>query len=609
MNKEYRRLSLDEQDQLKLNGNRSECWNTIFVKENISINNICNNRFYGTVCIGLIGQDGLVDGDLRLPEGVFDSSFSNVTIGDHCAIHNVKMLSEYTIGDYCILFNIDEMTCSANSAPHYAWLEPMNENGGRRILPFSGMTIGDAYLWARYRGHKVLMEKLEQFTLQTLSTLEGGYRKIGDHGVIKNCKTIHNVAVRSSEGDSTKIEDCIALTAGRKGYGCHLGVDVIASRILLGEHVHLEFGVRLNDTVVGDNSTIARCEVGCSIIFPAHEQHHNNSFLIAALVMGQSNIAAGGTIGSTHNSRTADNEISAGRGFWPGLCCSFKHSSQFASYCLLSKADYPAELNITLPFALVNNNVNKDQLEVMPAYWWMYNMYAMNRNSKKFAARDKRVCKAQHVEFDNLAPDTAEEMLIGRMLLHEWTEEAYQRARNTETAPEILGRGMEHGSRKTVILKAAKGYKAYEDMLIYYAMNTLTTQYENQVPPMELGEGQRVQKWVNLGGQLIPQVDMEQMITDIESGTLNSWGDIHGRLDALWAIYPQQKCRHAYQVLCNLAKVLTLDAVQWQNYISRYESIKIYVQDQIKVTRHKDDVNPFRNMTYWDEAERAAVLD
>ena len=124
-------------------------------------------------------------------------------------------------------------------------------------------------------------------------------------------------------------------------------------------------------------------------------------------------MAAGATIGSNHNSRANDNEIQAGRGFWPGLCTSVKHSSRFASFVLLSKSDYPAELDISLPFSLINNNTTKDQLEVMPAYWWLYNMYALARNSWKFRNRDKRKNKTQHIEFEPLAPDTIEEVFQG----------------------------------------------------------------------------------------------------------------------------------------------------------------------------------------------------
>jgi hypothetical protein len=56
--------------------------------------------------------------------------------------------------------------------------------------------------------------------------------------------------------------------------------------------------------------------------------------------MGQSNMAAGATIGSNHNSRGADGELIAARGFWPGLCVSLKHNSKFATFPLISKGDY-----------------------------------------------------------------------------------------------------------------------------------------------------------------------------------------------------------------------------------------------------------------------------
>ena len=101
----------------------------------------------------------------------------------------------------------------------------------------------------------------------------------------------------------------------------------------------------------------------------------------------------------------------------------------------------------------------------MPGYWWMYNMYALDRNSKKFAKRDKRIVKEQNIEFDNLAPDTAEEMLHGMDLLRGWMA--------ASTDGTVYADGMEKGKRKTVVLKAAEGLKAYEEMLVFYAMKTL----------------------------------------------------------------------------------------------------------------------------------------
>ena len=611
--KTYRSLTSSEIAQLQQMGNYAEDWSAIEVSGTVNANLIRNNTFLGKVSIGVIEPLTIHDGDLPLPEGIYNSVICNSSIGDHCAIHNLHMLSGYAIGNHCLLFNVNEMTASAPSLDvDYSWLSPMNENEGRRILPFNGMTIADAYLWAKYRDHPSMVTKLEQMTRRYLATAEGCYGNVGDCCVIKNTLTIHNVAIRSDAKTPTRIEDCIVLSDGVVGYGCKCEYGCIAKSFVLGENVHLEFGVRLNDTVVGDNSTIARCEVGNSLIFPAHEQHHNNSFLIASLVMGQSNMAAGCTVGSNHNGRTADNEIVAGRGFWPGLCTSLKHSSSFASYCLLAKGSYPAELSITLPFALVNNNTSKNRLEVMPAYWWMYNMYALNRNITKFAKRDKRDKKAQHIVFTPFAPDTAEEIVNARMLLKYWTEQAYLKFGKDKDHVEVLAYGMEKGKRPVVVLKAAQGYKAYEEMLIYYAMLTLldsNAQEDRTLPSPTLGEGERVREWVNLGGQLVPQHSVDELIRQIETGEVDSWEAVHECFNKWWNDYELQSKVHAYHILCDLCQCRSIDAALWQNLLQRFDTIKAYVADQVRITRQKDADNLFRQMTYRNDAEMKAVLE
>ena len=147
-------------------------------------------------------------------------------------------------------------------------------------------------------------------------------------------------------------------------------------------------------------------------------------------------MAAGATIGSNHNSRSADGEIMAGRGFWPGLCVSLKHNSRFASFILLAKGDYPAELDIPIPFSLVSNDVSKDELVVMPAYWFLHNMYALARNSWKYIDRDRRIDKIQLLEYDYLAPDTIGEIVTALALLERFTGPS-RRITLPETTPEL----------------------------------------------------------------------------------------------------------------------------------------------------------------------------
>src|SRR5690606_36613253 len=126
-----------------------------------------------------------------------------------------------------------------------------------------------------------------------------------------------------------------------------------------------------------------------------------------------------------HNSRGADGEIIAGRGFWPGLCVSLKHNSKFANFTILAKGDYDYELNIPIPFSLVSIQENTNSLMIMPGYWFMYNMYALQRNTFKYQDRDHRYEKIQNIEFDYLAPDTVNEMFSSLWLFEELVGESY----------------------------------------------------------------------------------------------------------------------------------------------------------------------------------------
>ena len=247
---------------------------------------------------------------------------------------------------------------------------------------------------------------------------------IGSDAYIKGANKLKNLTIHSSEEATTQIGEGCELVNGIVSKGCRIFYGVKAVRFVMASHSQLKYGARLINSYLGNNATISCCEVLNSLIFPAHEQHHNNSFLCAALVMGQSNIPAGATIGSNHNSRAADGEIVAGRGFWPGLCVSLKHNSKFASFTMIVKGDYLFELNIPLPFALISLNYKNDTLEIMPAYWFMHNMYALARNEWKYKDRDNRNEKFQLLEYDYLAPDSVNEMFDALHLLELFTGKA-----------------------------------------------------------------------------------------------------------------------------------------------------------------------------------------
>jgi hypothetical protein len=453
----WRSLTSGEVETLVKNGNTADRWEDIRVTDRFDPQQILHSSFFGFVRIGTVEDAVLEHHDLKLPVGITNSRIVSCDIGDHVALHNVHYLAHYIIGDRAILTNIDEMHVSDHAKfgngvlkdgedeEVRVTLDVINETGSRAVDPFDGMTTADAYLWARYRDDTRLQTRLRELTQQRTDATRGYYGEIGTQSVLKNTRIVKdvrtgghcyikgaiklkNLTINSDGDEPTQIGEGVELVNGIIGYGCRIFYGCKAVRFIMGNNSSLKYGARLIHSFLGDNSTVSCCELLNNLIFPAHEQHHNNSFLVAALIGGQSNIAAGATIGSNHNSRSNDNEIVAGRGFWPGLSTTLKHSSRFASFVLVSKGDYPAELDVPLPFSLLADNVAAGRLELTPAFWWTRNMYALARNSWKFGARDTRIHRSQHIHFDAVAPDTAEEIIAARTLLERWAGAAVEGA-------------------------------------------------------------------------------------------------------------------------------------------------------------------------------------
>src|ERR1700749_3826895 len=495
----YRGLTAYEIEVLVRNRNTSANWNDILVSDAFTPELVQNCKFFGLVRIGKLEPYFLEFNNLRRPVGLYNSTIISCDFGDNVCVDNTNYLSHYIIGNDVMIVNTNEMATTDHSKfgngilkegeaeSIRIWMEICNENGGRSIIPFDGMLPGDAWLWSRFRDDDLLQEKFKEFTEKKFDNYRGYYGKIGDRSVIKNCKIIKdvligsdaylkganklkNLTINSSAKEKTQIGEGCELVNGIIGHGCRIFYGVKSVRVILASQSQLKYGARLINSYLGNNSTISCCEVLNSLIFPAHEQHHNNSFLCAALIMGQSNMAAGATIGSNHNSRSPDGEIIAGRGFWPGLCVSLKHDSRFPSYVLLAKGDYPAELDIPIPFSLVNNNVSKDRLIIMPGYWFMYNMYALARNTWKYIERDRRTEKIQLLEYDYLAPVTINELFDSLKLL--------EKLKPDEKGVAVVT-GWENTHRETEIIKVPQSISLFKELVRYYGPIELLLHIQN----------------------------------------------------------------------------------------------------------------------------------
>lgn len=662
----HRKLKAGEIETLVRNDNTSDDWNNIFVDNDFDPNLVQHCHFYGMVRIGKLEPYFLEFHNLRLPVGLYNSTIASCDFGDNVVVHNVNFLSHYIIGNEVIIANVNEMAVTDHAKfgngivkegePENVriWLELCNENGGRSVMPFDGMLPGDAWLWTRNRTDHALMEQFKNFTEKQFDKRRGYYGMVGDRTVIKNCKIIKdvtigtdaylkganklkNLTINSEAGAPSQIGEGCEMVNGIIGLGCRVFYGVKAVRFVMASHSQLKYGARLINSYLGNNATISCCEVLNTLIFPAHEQHHNNSFLCAALIMGQSNMAAGATIGSNHNSRGADGEIIAGRGFWPGLSVTLKHNSKFASFTLIAKGNYMSELHIPFPFSLVVNDEHDDCLRIMPGYWFLHNMYALARNSWKYVDRDKRTDKTQHIEYDYLAPDSAEELLDAIELMETAVGKAYLQQKDGDKSGkksvqqtgkkllleenakvarmEILGEQVENSSRKVQLLKVHKAYPLFRELIVLYAVKNLLQQMAelniNSFPALQsyLKQCKRG-PWSNVGGQLIKNDDLEDLKQRIRKGKIGGWPQLHDAYRTLGEKYEEDKLQHALACLLHLHQLSAKDlsAAQFKKFLEQSVYTFGSITEGIYHSREKDYLNPFRQMTYENTEEMEVVV-
>jgi len=625
----YRALTTDEIAQLERQGNTSVGgWDGVRVAAvGFDAGRVRGCFFDGIVDIGALSKRCLKYGDISLRTGLYGSRFSGiVTIGEDAAIHNLLSCANQQIGDSVLIFGVNEIS-TGNWAGLGTSMDPalrnpielINENGGRSVLPFPGMTCTDAYIWAKFRGDNELLAKLTDMTYAAHRGLYG-FAIIGSNAVIVNAKAIRgaligpsavvdgaelirNSTVLSDAGEPTFIGTGVQIRDSVIGYGNRIDSAAQLSSVATGTAAALSKAARVSHSVVGDCANIACCEIANSLIMPMHAQHHNNSFLIASSIGGQSNIAAGATIGSNHNSRVSDGEIWAKRGFWPGLCVSLRHNSRFASFTMIAKGAYQTELDIKLPFSLITMDEKSDSAAVFPAFWFTHNMYAVMRSAQKFAARDKRIHRDQFIEHDPLAPDTIDEIFDALSLIDQ------QKA----------GAGNDNGRRSPLLKRADAACKAYRMMIRYYcAKNILPYMKESGLKNLKelsasLGhfdEDDNNSGWIDCGGTIITKYSLERIINTIKGDGVKTWDDVHALFDTRAAAYKTEKVKHAVLSLAKLENINT-EGLTESHFAAFLESVP---EDCAKIaaytaqSRAKDYENPFRVNTYESTEEMINVL-
>jgi hypothetical protein len=176
--------------------------------------------------------------------------------------------------------------------------------------------------------------------------------------------------------------------------------------------------------------------------------------------------------------------------------------------------------------------------------------------------------------------------------------------------------GWENSKRAVVLTKIPQATKWFNEMIEWYAgMRIFHYVQKNKIKSFAelmkmLQPSARRAEWINVGGQLILKKKVDQLKTKIKSGKIKTWDDVHEFYHEQGEQYDLDVLHHAFASLLEIKNIKAgaFDKIHFKNLLSFVLAMQGKMETLIKSSREKDYTNPFRKMTYENEAEMNKVL-
>ena len=219
----YRALTPGEIAALEASGSTADDWSSIEVAEDFHPSQLRGARLGGRV---------------RLASGV--------------RIRN-SGVRNYDIGARTLVEEVVRLECRGESAfGNGTEVAVMNENGGRTVRIYSGLTAQIAYMAAVYRHRPALVAALDRMARRAADAARSAQGSIGRDCRITDCRLLRDVCI----GYGATLEGVSVLSNGTVGDFSRIGIDVKAYDFVTAEHA-----------LVDNGSLIERCFIGERCIF------------------------------------------------------------------------------------------------------------------------------------------------------------------------------------------------------------------------------------------------------------------------------------------------------------------------------------------------------
>jgi len=586
MAKKYRPLLTEEIDKLTNQGCSCTDWSQVQVAEGFKAKTVRATRFCGQVKLGVFEKPVSFFGGVTKPAGINNAIIHNCIIGDNVYISQVRnYIANYIIEDEVVIDNIDLLVVEGESKfGNGTEVTVVNEAGGREIPIYDQLSAHTAYVIAFYRHWPRVIEKLQKMIADYSSSISSSMGLVGKGARIINSRIIKNVKV----GPSSVVEGISRLENGSLN-SCpedpvYIGPGVFAEDFIACSGSKITDGVIISKCFVGQGTVLAKQYSAENSVFfancggfhgeacaifagPYTVTHHKSTLLIAGLFSFLN--AGSGTNQSNHmyklgpvhqgiverGSKTASDSYM----LWP---------AKVGAFTVVMGRHYRNSDTSDLPFSYLIEH--EDESILAPGV----NLRSVGtvRDARKWPKRDRRKDpkKLDLINFKLLSPYTIQKMLNGHQLLT-----------NLKKTSGQTSDYFTYHSVKITNSSLDLGIRLYKIGIDKFLGNCLIKRLENKQfkninelqqalkPETDIGPD----KWVDLAGLFAPIRLVDKMLSEIESGTINTLQKVTESFRAMHEDYAKYEWAWAVNILQQqLSK--TIDNITPEDIIELTENWK-----------------------------------
>jgi NDP-sugar pyrophosphorylase family protein len=487
---------------LERQGNFADNWAHVRVIEDFSALRIYGNFFLGPCVLGRFAEEVHRVGKAEIPSGIFESTLSNVLVGDEVLIHRCALVSRYIIDAGAALTDSRLSGEESSSFGNGISINAGIETGGRRVPLFYDLDPRTAERAARGAAGGLDSREAEEFltAYAKAAALPSGYvgKKSGIHGTnsvensfigpwvrVDGAARIRGSTLYGAEDAEISIGTGCIIDGTVIRPGCRFDSQAITFRSFFADGSGAERQAKITESYIGPNSKIAGGEVTASFAGPFVGLHHQSLLIAAFWPAGRGNIGHGANIGSNHSSRMPDGEVWPGEGMFFGLGCNIKYPADYSRspYLIIATGVTAQPQKVEYPFSLITQKefcppgVPSGYNRLIPAWVLGDNFYALERSREKFVRRNRTPRIA--LETDPLSP---ENMALA--------EEALRRLSSPAERKDFYLPGDIPGTGKNILLeedrRRAVDIYAWFIRFVYlrrlFSAPAETAEAENQIP-------------------------------------------------------------------------------------------------------------------------------